>query len=218
MKRLIIVSSLIFLSGLSHQAWAEKRGEDLSEEDIKKSVARILKAFRNQPTQPITEGKVNVGEISTEENEFYITYRPSLGMEVLACIDKSLYPFSNTSLKIEGHGHKGLTKLFSSKDVDTTIIGPFMKQMKKTQIPSEEMTIIIDGMSMGTHRAMEAAIYLKQHDDTKTYTPIVLRYGDSKTFDEIAAHSIYNFLPKENIISFHAREDVRFSNLFALKF
>jgi len=194
--------------GLSLQAIAAKNGENLTENDITKSTRRMLSSYHpNLVPNSIIESGQPIGVTTFNEDEFYITYRASLGLEILRCIDKQPYPLTRTGLNVEGHGHKGLTSLYSPTDANNTIIQPFMKYRSQTRLPTEQISIIVDGMSAGAHRAIETSIFLKQHPDTKNLNVVVLRYGDSKTFDGAAVSSIHNLIGKENIFSFHAKED-----------
>ncbi|MBY0292923.1 MAG: hypothetical protein K2W92_06525 [Alphaproteobacteria bacterium] len=207
MAKILITYSIIF-GVFANQAFAGKTGRDLFGEDIKTSTQRIQRTFTQRPQQnSIMERGISVGEISSTGEEFYITYRPSLGMEILNCVDKSSFPLVNVGLNLSGNGHKGITQLFSKEDVKATVVAPFMQYKDETRFSTEQMTIFIDGMSAGAHRAVETAIYLKQNEDTKNHNVIVLRYGDAKTFDEVAVNAIHNLLEKENIISFHGEGD-----------
>lgn len=182
----------------------EQIGDTLSVEDINKSTKRILHTLTKKNS--VTENKVGVGTTSYEKNEFHITFRPSLGLEILNCVDRSPRLLKEI-FGFGGNGHKGLTQLFSEKEIEETIVKPFIEYRKETQCPPEQVKIYVDGMSAGAHRAVETAIYLKQHESTRDYKTTVLRYGDSKTFDEPAVNSIHNLLGKENIYSFHGKGD-----------
>lgn len=207
MKRLLIAYSIIF-GVFTNQAFAGKTGVELSIEDIKASTQRIQRTFTQKNQQnSIREKGMPVGETSLTGEEFYVTYRPSLGMEILNCVDKSSFPLGDVDLSLSGNGHKGITQLFSREDIEATVVAPFMQYKYNARFPTEQMTVFVDGMSAGAHRAVETAIYLKQNENTKNHNVIVLRYGDAKTFDDIAISSIHNLLGKENIISFHGAGD-----------
>lgn len=210
------ISFSIIFTAFTSQTFAGKSGGDLSVDDITKSTTRIQRAFTDKTHQnSILENGIPVGKTSCAGTEFYITYRPSLGMEIINCADTNSLPLVSRGLTLPGNGHKGLTKFFSKESIDDTVVRPFMQYKDETRFPSEEVTMFIDGMSAGAHRAVETAIYLRQHEDTKNINSIILRYGDSKTFDETAMDSIHNLFGKMNIISFHGEGDkiVEFMNI-----
>ena len=206
MRVLILFSTVLW--GIMTSAFAGKSGADLTESDIEKSNARIQKAFHSQKKEnSILEQNIPVGEVSFENDSFFVTFRPSLGMEVLNCIDNTLYPLNQIGLNIEGNGHKGLTQRFSPQNIKDNVVNSFIEYKKKTQIPTEQATIIVEGFSAGAHRAIETATYLKQHADTKNHNVVVLRYAGANTFDDTAVNNIHKLLDKTNIIDFHAKGD-----------
>ena len=203
-----LVAYIFFMLGLSLQAIAVKNGENLTEDDIRGSARRILSSYHTNifPNSIIEKGQP-IGVTTSIDNEFYITFRASLGLEILNCVDKNPYPLTLAGLEVAGHGHKGLTTLYPTTDAYNTIIQPFMTYRSQSRVAPEQISIIIDGMSAGAHRAIETSIFLKQHPDTKNLNVVVLRYGDPKTFDDIAVSSIHSHVGKENIFSFHAKND-----------
>jgi len=204
MRSLLIFS--MFLWGMQGYAFAAI--DDLTADDITKSMTRVKQAFHtNLQKNSLLEKEVAVGEISQEKSEFYITFRPSLGTEFFNCIDKTPLPLEKIGLNLSGAGHKGLTQLFSKENIEKNIITPFMEYKNKNQIPTEQLTVFVEGMSAGAHRAVETALYLKQHADTKNHKINILRYAGAKSFDDVAACHINNSLGHNNIIEFNAMGD-----------
>jgi len=204
--RVLILAS--FFWGCVGPALAVKTGMALVADDIVGSTQRVSHAFTSKPGKnAITENGAPLGETSYLGEEFYATYRPSLGLEILNCIDKAPLSLQKVGLAPDGHGHQGLTRLFSKEDIEETVVAPFMHYKQETRFPTEQMTLFVEGMSAGAHRAIQTASYLKQHPEMKNQNIVVLRYGDAKTFDDIAVDSIHKLIGKENIFSFHATGD-----------
>ena len=130
---------------------AVKSGSTLSEPDIQNSTTRILHSFSPNSRKNIIEQGIPVGESRVTGEEFYMTYRPSLGLEIFNCTDKRALSLSSISRDIGGAGHQGLTQLFSKKDIEDTVIKPFMDYKKETRLPTEQLTIFVEGMSAGAH-------------------------------------------------------------------
>lgn len=117
-----LVAYIFFMLGLSLQAIAVKNGENLTEDDIRGSARRILSSYHTNifPNSIIEKGQP-VGVTTSIDNEFYITFQASLGLEILNCIDKNPHPLALAGLEVAGHGHKDLTTLYSTTDAYTTI-------------------------------------------------------------------------------------------------
>lgn len=191
-------------------------------QEVQERINKVVDVFHYkypQDSYRLRQGDKPIGALHFEGDTAFVTVRGSRGIqELVSSMYTNPYALYNTGLPLQGAGHEGYCKEFTSlkQSLKNQIFRQLREHEEKQRISLGELKIKVQGASKGAAWATFVAALLRSEEETKNAMDLsVLTYAGANIFDHTGTDSYNALVGKRKHLSLLAQEDqiAQYANL-----